>query len=71
MSNMTGTTYRPNGAQEVNRRIMQIAAGRLKAENGLIPAPVIVIPEVSQNLVVEAPVKAKRKAAPRKAKVAA
>ena len=56
----TGQTFKANGSHEVARRQRQISSGRLKAENGLIPTPRIVIPEVTQNLVVETPVKAKR-----------
>lgn len=56
----TGETFKANSSREIARRLRQIATGRLTASNGLIPTPRIVIPEVTENLVVAAPVKPKR-----------
>ena len=48
----TGKTYKPGGAREIARAQRQIAAGQLKAENGLIAAPVVVvIPEPAAEVV--------------------
>lgn len=61
----TGITYKSGGAREVVRGLRQIAAGQVKAENGLIPTPRIVISEPEP--VVEAAPKPKRVRKPKAA----